>query len=195
MQLTRKAFAKSVQVRATVLIVPVLDDVLHVDGCVYLHQVKDHRHLLGTAQLNQLLQETIFGLDHGAVQQDRLHDDRGDLLGVLGEVLLHAVEVVEFCDQRQVGDLLGDAAAERHTGVLGTHFSGTCVHRDPHGVVMAVIATLDLNDVLAGISGASQPDGVQSGFGAGVKESPERKREPLHKNLGGIQQIWGREGN
>jgi hypothetical protein len=54
-----------------------------VDSGIDLDQVEDDGHLFAAAQLDQLLQEPILGLDHRAVQQDGLHDHAGHLSGVL----------------------------------------------------------------------------------------------------------------
>ena len=80
----------------------------------------------------------------------------------------------------------GDGAVLGHRArpVGGPGVVGVRVDRDLHGVVVTVVAALDLDDPLATGGGAHQVDGGHRRLGAGVGEAPQRQPEAAGQ-LGG----------
>ena len=123
--------------------------------------------------------------DDGDVHHRRLEDQRRDAVAHVVEHALEDLGVVERDRQRQLGDGARVAAAERHAGghaALAQRLDGRA-HRHHHGVVMAVVGALDLQDHVAAGRGARQVHGVHRRLGARVGEAPLRQAVAAHELL------------
>src|ERR1700730_6592091 len=67
-------------------------------------------------------------------------------------------------------------------------------HGDLHGVVVAVVAALDLNDQVAAGEGTHEVDRDHGGLGAGVGEPPLRQAAPAGQFGGDDDGVGGRLG-
>ncbi len=79
-------------------------------------------------------------------------------------------------------------------GVDRAHRLARGLDADEHVVVMAVVAALELDDLLAAGVAASNADGVHRGLGAGVAEAHEVRAESGSDLLGQRDAILDREG-
>ena len=109
---------------------------------------------------------------------------------------LDGLEVAERHDDGETRDLGGDAGfggyrmrVPRRARVLGIR-----VHADLHGVVVAVVRALDLDDARAAGLGAHEMDRVHRRFGARVAEAPQRQPEPARELGRDRDEILGRLG-
>jgi len=149
------------------------------DGEAGLHLVEGEQGVVLVEQVFQAGEVAGLGLDDPGVHHDRLDDHARDLVFVGFQEPGHAVHVVERGDQGQVGDGFRDAGGGRRAVRRG---GWTCLFRfrgdgDLNGVVVAVVAALDLDDQVAAGDGAHQVDGIHGGLGAGVGEPPAGQAE------------------
>ena len=102
------------------------------------------------------------------------------------EGTLQDLEVIERHNRDQVDDRLRRTAAvgDRHRGVGRTHQVGWGLDRHEQGIVVAVVAGLDLDQSIASGEAARQPNRIERRFGAAVRESPLRLPEPARQLLG-----------
>ena len=91
---------------------------------------------------------------------------------------------------------VGDAAAvgDADRVVAGAERLQRRVDRDHHGVVVAVVGALDLEDHVAAGGAASEVDGVHRRLGAGVGEAPLRQAEAALQLGGDGDRAVGRGG-
>ena len=130
------------------------------------------------------------------VHHERFHDHAGHPPGVLGEHALEHLQVVEGHDEREVDHGLRDppAGGHRQRALARAELVDVAVHRDHHGVVVAVVAALDLDDEVAPGDGPHQVDGVHRGLGARVAEAPPGQPEAPAELLGHDHGVLGRLG-
>ena len=146
------------------------------------------------AELLEALEVARLREDHAAVHHGRLDDHAGDPAGVLLERATHFHEIVERHDPHEVGERLRDAERLRHRHRMLARPDLRTIGADAEhdGVVVTVIAPLDLDQhVPAGVR-AHQTERFQRGFGSGVREAPERELEPVREVLPDHVKILGR---
>ena len=116
------------------------------------------------------------------VLDDRLHDERGDLLAVRLEGGLEVLEVVVGDDIDRAGlDIEGDIGR----GVVGrTDVREGRLDRHLQGVVTTVVAAFDLDDRLALRVGASGAHGIHEAFRAALGEAQHVQLEAVLEELG-----------
>ena len=163
------------------------------DGETGLHLVEGQQHVVAACQLAHALQVARQRRDDAGVHHQRFHDHPRDAPFVLGEHLLEDGQVVERDHTREVHHRLRYPAAGWHRPrTLGrAELVHVAVHRDHDGVVMAVVAALDLDDEVPAGDGAHQVDGVHGGLGAGVAEAPPGQTEPAAQLLGHDHRVLG----
>lgn len=109
------------------------------------------------------LKVALAGEDEAGVGGVGLDDDGGDLMAVFFEDFFEAVEVVVG-----EGDGLGGEGAGDAGGVGLATGEGTGSGGDEEGVDVAVVAALELDDLVTAGESAGEADGGHGGFGAGV---------------------------
>ncbi len=136
-------------------------------------------------QVLQALEVAGVGHDDAAVHHRGLDDHAGDLALVLGERALHLGEVVERHHANQVGERLRDAERLRQGDRVLARPDLVRVggDREHQRVVVAVVATLDLDEHVPAGRRAHEAPGFQRRLGAGVAEPPQRQAEPVHEAL------------
>ena len=120
----------------------------------------------------------------------------GDPALVLLQRALEGVQVVERHDLRQLDEVGRQAQRLRHRDrmVVVADLVAGGRHRHHHGVVMAVVAALDLEQHVAAGVGAHQAHGVERLLGARVAEPPQRQAEALLQVLGRDDRLLRRLG-
>ena len=134
--------------------------------------------MLGS-QPAHLFQVALDRRDDVDVHHRRLHDQRGDLALEAVEHPLQRLRVVERDRARQVGDRARVAGAVRDAErvVAVAERLERRIHGDHHGVVVAVVGALDLEDHVAPGRAARDVDGVHGRLRARVREAPLRQAE------------------
>ena len=114
---------------------------------------------------------------------------------VLQRLLEHG-QVVVGDDHDEVDHGLRDAPAGGHRprAVARAELVLIAVHRHHDGVVVTVVAALDLDDEVATGDGPHEVDGVHRRLGAGVAEPPARQPEAAGQLLGDDDGVLGRLG-
>ncbi len=134
--------------------------------------VEDEQHAVLVAEAAQTLEEARLGRDDAAVGEDRLAEDRGELVGVALDQRLDAFEVVEAAHDHGILDDLGDAGQRRQGArVLLRSRRLECGHvREGVAVKEAVVAPLPLEDLVLARVAARQAHRRLGGLGARVGE-------------------------
>ena len=116
----------------------------------------------------------------------RLDDEAGHLTAAQG--LLEGGRVVEGDDDRVLEDRLGDTCGSGNRGGPVGRAGGVegRLHRHHHLVVVAVVAALDLHDLVPAGHAAGDADGVHRRLGAGVGEAPHAQAVALDELLGDV---------
>ncbi len=144
--------------------------------------VEDQNRLVPGAQFPDGCQEFRVG-KHGAdVVRDRLQDDGGDLVAPVVEELSQRGAVVELQHQRRLQYLVQDAGGDR-VAVADPVGCGDDIQAD--GVVPAVIAALELDDVAPTCCGAGHSQRVEGGLG------PRRGQQDLLDGRHQLDQLLG----
>mmetsp|Transcript_10241 Transcript_10241/g.17627 ORF Transcript_10241/g.17627 Transcript_10241/m.17627 type:complete len:515 (-) Transcript_10241:180-1724(-) len=128
------------------------------------HLVEDQQRAVLGGQLAQALQELLGGGDEARVAHHGLQDDGRHL--VLLQQGLHALQVLVGGDQGAGGGALG------HAGGVGQAEGGHAragLHEEAIGV--AVVAPVELDDLLAAGEGAHQAEHAHAGLGTRVSET------------------------
>ncbi len=127
------------------------------------HLVEDEHGAVLVADLAQAFEESGHGRDAVHVAGDRLDDDAGDLAADLGEGLAHLLQVVVGQRDGQLGE------GRRHAGGA-RHAECQCARAglDQERVDMAVVAALELDDLVATRVAAGQTQGAHGRLGAGA---------------------------
>ena len=130
------------------------------------------------------LQVAVVGQADADVLHHRLDDEGGDVAA--GEHPLEGGGVVVGDDDRVGEHAAGDAGGRRHRcRAVGRPGGGEVgLHRDEQLVVVAVVAALDLDDLLAAGGATGDAHGVHRRLGAGVGEPPQRQAVALGEELG-----------
>ena len=128
------------------------------------------------ARLAQRLEEARLGQHHAGVVEDRLEDDRGDRVALVGEDRPYPGGVVVLADEDQVADRGRHPRRRRDRGRDRAALVGREVVAPRHVVVPAVVVALELEDPFAAGEAAGEPDGVVGGLRPGAAE---------HDSLGG----------
>jgi hypothetical protein len=141
-------------------------------------------------------QVAVVGQDEAGVHHRRLHDHAGHAALVALKRPLERIQVVERHDPGELGDLGRDAERLRHRDrvVVGADLVGGRGDRHHHGVAVAVVGALDLEQDVAARDGPHQPHRVHRGLGAGVAEAPQRQAEALLQVLAANHGVLGRLG-
>ncbi|OQA43269.1 MAG: hypothetical protein BWY52_01922 [Chloroflexi bacterium ADurb.Bin325] len=132
------------------------------------HLVEDQQRAVGPGQLAQAGQEAGLRRHDAHVARHRLDDHRGDLPRVPGEQLRRGWQVVEGRDQRIRGHGRG------HAGGIGQaqgRHAGAGAHQQHVGV--AVVAALELDDLVPPGERARQPQRAHGGLRARVDEAQQ----------------------
>ena len=127
------------------------------------HLVEDKQGAVLVAQGPQSRQEAGGGADHAHVGGHRLHDHRRHLAGVLLQQGLHAGQIVELGGEGVPG------RPHRHAGAAGVaprQSGGAGV--DQHTVGVAVVAALELDELVPAGGPPGQPEGGHDRLGAGI---------------------------
>ena len=145
------------------------------------HFVEDEQDAVAIADRAQALQEAVAGRDDPHVAGDRLDDDRGDLVAVPLDGRLDRRQVVVAREQRVGRDRRRDAGAGRHAE---RHRARARLHEER--VRVAVIAALELDDLVALRGRARDPDRAHRGFRARADEAHalhgrHQRRDPLRE--------------
>ena len=166
------------------------------DGGAGLDLVEGEQRALGVQQLLDARQVAVLGQDEAGVHHRRLDDHAGDAAPVAGERALERLEVVERHHPRERDHLVGDPERlrHRHRVVVRPDLVGRRRDRHHHGVAMAVVGALDLEQDVAALDGPHQADGVHGGLGARVAEPPQRQAEALLQVLADDHGVLGRLG-
>ena len=139
----------------------------------------------------------VVGDDDPGVHHDRLEDHARDLAGVARQRGLDGGQVVGGDDHGAVHGRLEEPGVLRDAdrGIGRAEVADALgLHRDHHGVVVAVVAALELDDPLTAGGGAHQVDGVHRRLGAGVAEAPQRLAVALGQVVGDDDGVLGRLG-
>ncbi len=110
----------------------------------------------------QPLEKPGSGGDAAHVAGDRLEDDAGDLALVGRSHRLDLVEVVVGCGQGVLGKVGRDAGGGRYA-----EGCQAAAGLDQQGVGVAVVAAVELEDLVAAGVAAGQADGAHGCFGSG----------------------------
>src|SRR5829696_8489997 len=129
--------------------------------------VEDQQRAGPVAEVPQALEEAGAREQPGGVVRDRLDDDRGDLAVVALERLRHVVEVVEAADQRGVDRRLQHPGRVR---IPPSNALRNAEHVPQHVIVEAVVAALELDQLLPARHAAREPDRVISRLRAAVAD-------------------------
>jgi hypothetical protein len=126
------------------------------------------------------------GRNDAGIHHDGLDDYPGHLARVGVEYPGHRPQVVEADHQGQVHHGRRDPGAAGHPGGLigRSALVGLGGHRDLHGIVVAVVATFDLDEQVAPGHGPHEMDGVHGRLGPRVVEAPQGQTEPSSQFLG-----------
>ena len=122
---------------------------------------------VAVAELAQALEEAGARKQPGRVVRDGLDDDRRDVLAVPFERRAHVVEVVVAAHERRVDRRLEHPRGVR---VAPADALGAAEHVAEHVVVEAVVAALELDQLLAAGHAAGRADRVVRGLRAGVAD-------------------------
>jgi hypothetical protein len=93
------------------------------------------------------------------------------MFSMIGSTMKHATSRPDSARSSASRLLYGMTPVSPRTAGLADRW----LHRDHHLVVMAVIATLDLDDLLASGDTTGHANGIHRGFGARVGEAPHRQ--------------------
>ena len=115
------------------------------------------------ALLAQGFEETGNGGDAVHVAGHRLDDDAGDLVAHLVEQVFHLLGIVVFQGQGVLGQAGGNAGRTRHA-----EGQGAGAGLDQQRIAVTVIATLELDDLVAAGMAAREADRRHRCLGAGV---------------------------
>ncbi|CFO07559.1 Uncharacterised protein [Bordetella pertussis] len=150
--------------------------------------VEDQHRAVAGAQFAQAGQEAFGRLDQVHVAGHRLDDHAGDLGAVLAERGVDHGQVVEFQGQGVRDEF------RRHAGRAGVAESQQArAGLDQQAVGVAVVAALELDDLVAAGGAARQADGRHGGFGARADQAHLLQRRQagdqhfgqLHLGFGG----------
>ena len=123
---------------------PELRALLHAaarDAAARHDLVEDRHRAVLLAEADDGLEEARLGRNDAHVADDRLHDDRGDLLAALGEERLERLDVVVGRRDRRASR---SARARPPSRGRRTWRARACLHQEEVGV--AVVAALELDD-------------------------------------------------
>ncbi len=157
----------------------VLDRTAGRDGQPGLDLVERQQRPVGVEQRHQPVEVAGRRGHDTDVHHHRLDDHPGDLTGVGQQHAAHRVEATERHDVDEGGDLRRDRPvfADRRRLVRRAAIIRLGVDGDLQGVVVPVVAALDLDDVGPSGDGPHQVDGGQRRLGAAVGEAPHRQAE------------------
>ena len=128
--------------------------------------VEDEQRARRVTQLAQALEKARLGRYDTHVRGHGLDDDAGHLAGVLGKQALDALEVVIGGEQGVGRHGRGHARRVGHTTGEGARAG-----LDEHAVDVAVVAALELDDLVPARRRAREAQGAHDGLGAGVHEA------------------------
>ena len=128
--------------------------------------VEDEKSAVVLRELTDALEELLVGLDEAGVANDRFEDDGSDLILVLVKDGLDGIKVVVLGAVGGLGGRGGD------TGGIGKAKGGDAGSSlDEEGVSVAVVASLELDNLLAVGVGADKTDHAHASLSAGVCET------------------------
>ena len=147
-------------------------------------------------QVAHALEVAGLGQDDVDVHHRRLQDQRGDLPLVPDQRSLERVEVVEGHDARELDDRLRIAGAvgDARRVLARAELIERRAHGDHHGVVMAVVRALDLQQDVATRRAAREMHAAERGLGARVGEAPVRQAEAAAQLLRDRDRALGGRG-
>jgi len=125
--------------------------------------VEDEEGAVFGGEVAEELEVSGLGEDEAGVGGVGLDDDGGDLVSHGGEGFLETFDVVVGEDDGFVGEGFGDAGRVWFAAGEGPGASG-----DEEGVDVAVVAAVELDDLVAFGEAAGQADAGHGGLGAGV---------------------------
>ncbi len=154
----------------------------------------EHRAVLG-GELADALEEPGIRRDDADVELHRLDDDGGDFAGVRLQDPGEQLRLVERRDHRLGDPAARDPGAGRHgrRRLDGAHRLARRLDADQHVIVVAVVAALELDDLLAAGVAPRDANGVHGGLGAGVAEADEVGAESGPDLLGQRDPVLDRE--
>ena len=149
------------------------------------HLVEQQHDAVPAGQLPQPAYE-LDRLQLGVPALHRLHDDRGDVVGVPRDGLQGGVAAV--VEHQQVGDGgLRDASGDGHGELVGAGAGSAA--EDVVGV--AVVGALERDDLVAAGGGAGQPDRRGVRLRTGVGEGHPLQAGQFGEQLGGLAGLHG----
>ena len=128
--------------------------------------VEDQESAVLGGEVAEALEVARVGGDGSGVADDWLHDDAGDLLGQRLEGFADGFKIVIGQGQGMHGGLSGHAC-----GAGDTEGGDAAAGFDQHGVGVAVVAALELDDEVSAGKSAGEPDGGHACLGAGADEA------------------------
>ncbi len=142
-----------------------------------LDLVEDQHDVVLAGELPHALQVARERRHDVDVHHGRLHDHPGHAALQLGEGALERAGVVEGDGARLLrgGRRIAQAVGDGVGAVAVAHQLGGRLDGDHHGVVVAVVGALDLDQDVAPRVAAGEVDGVHRGLRARVREAPERE--------------------
>ncbi len=151
-----------------------------------LDLVEDQHRAVLASDLAHGLQVAGLRQADADVLHDRFDDEARHV--ATGECLLEQLGTVVRDDLGIGQHGAGDACRGRDgTGLVGrAGLADRRLHRDHHLVVVAVIATFDLDDLVAAGDTAGDANGVHRRLGAAVGEPPHRQLVASGKHLGDV---------
>ena len=144
------------------------------------HLVEDEQRAARVAQHPQRLEEAGSRRDDAHVAGDRLDEDRGEPLAVLGHGRRNGVDVVERQHDRVGGDARGDARRRRDP----ERHQARAAAREQR-VDVAVVVARELDQPVAARRRAREPDGAHRRLGARRDEPHHLDRRHRVDDLGG----------
>jgi hypothetical protein len=148
------------------------------------HLVEDQHRLLLCRDLPEQFQVARSWQIQARVARHRLDDDRRDFAPVRGEARFQCLHVVVGQHERVLGEVRRHARA---VGVAEGQRAGAGLHQQ--AVRVAVVAAVELDELVALREAAREADGAHARLGAGVAHphfvhaGHERLDEPRHRDL------------
>ena len=130
------------------------------------HLVENEQRAVAVAQLAETFEVPLDRRHQTHVAGDRLDEDAGHLVAVAAEQVLDRQQVVVRGGERVGGHRARHAGRRRHAEGRGAGAGG-----DQKGVAVAVVAALELDELVAAGGGAGEAQGGHRGLGAGVDQA------------------------